>query len=395
MAIYHLNVRGVSRARGSSSVRSAAYQSGERIVDERTGELCDYRRKERIVASGIELPDGAPPALSSRPTLWNAMERCVEGTALSARRIEFALPRELDSGEREDAVLAMAATFTSRGHAVDWAIHDAGDGNPHAHMLVTGLPLSMSWDGSRPEAAFERPSRPRTVKCYLLRSASGEERFFPSGEWKSAKADGWAKVYRYRVGASEERLTQVQAAARGLSNEDRASKQPVSKAMRVGGGSDFEATKDELRSLRADWARIANSSLAAHAGRVGGKAASIDHRSNAARGIEAEPTIHEGPNPSRERVETNARIRALNEAIARAVAELRKLADRAARVASIARQNGRRRALALRSKTQGRTLGQIDRGGEMTPAERAAAAIAAARAADARSDYGTSHRNRR
>lgn len=354
MAIYHLNVRGVSRARGSSAVRAAAYQSGDSLLDERTGERCDYARKERVVASGIELPDGAPPALSDRSTLWNAMERCVEGTALSARRIELALPRELDAGEREGAVRAMAATFTAQGRAVDWAIHDAGDGNPHAHMLVTGLPLSMGWDAERPESAFSRPKKKRTEKHYLLRNAAGEERLAPSSEWKRAKADGWEKVFRYDVGGAEERLTQSQARERGLANDDRVSKQPVSSNMRVGGGNNLDEAKGELRGIRADWARVANAALAAHAERTGTEAVSIDHRSNEERGIETVPTLHLGPKPSAGRVAENAAIASLNERIAAAVAEVSRLARRAAESARAwwsARAGERRRAALSRGRS--------------------------------------------
>ena len=39
MAIYHLNARGIAPARGSSAVASAAYQSGETLRDETTGDL--------------------------------------------------------------------------------------------------------------------------------------------------------------------------------------------------------------------------------------------------------------------------------------------------------------------------------------------------------------------
>lgn len=383
MAIYHLDVRGVSRARGSSSVRSAAYQSGETLLDERTGERCDYARKERVVASGIELPDGAPPALSDRSTLWNAAERCVEGKALSARRIEFALPRELDGDERLSAVRDMAAMFTAQGRAVDWAVHDAGDGNPHAHMLVTGLPISMEWDGRDPESAFARPQGPRTEKCYLLRNALGEERFVPSGEWKAAKAEGWSKVFRYRVGDGEERMTQAQAADLGLSNADRASKQPVSKAVRLGGGSDFDAAKDELRGIRAEWARVANAALAAHAERTGGEAVTIDHRSNADRGVETLPTLHLGPKPSASRVEDNERIIRLNELITAAVDEIARLTAIASERASAWWRSkadrrrsaalSRNRAIAARAATSGakRKRPAVDEGMDSAETRRA------------------------
>ena len=50
MAIYHLNARGCSPSTGAGAVRKAAYQSGQALVEERSGQLCDYARKERVAA---------------------------------------------------------------------------------------------------------------------------------------------------------------------------------------------------------------------------------------------------------------------------------------------------------------------------------------------------------
>ncbi|WP_267888732.1 hypothetical protein [Bacillus weihaiensis] len=38
MAIYHFSTQVISRIKGQSAVASAAYRSGERLTDERTGE---------------------------------------------------------------------------------------------------------------------------------------------------------------------------------------------------------------------------------------------------------------------------------------------------------------------------------------------------------------------
>ena len=54
MAIFHLNYRGCSPATGAGAVRKAAYQSGQALVEERTGQLCDYARKERVLAREVE-----------------------------------------------------------------------------------------------------------------------------------------------------------------------------------------------------------------------------------------------------------------------------------------------------------------------------------------------------
>ena len=45
----------------AAAVRKAAYQSGQALVEERSGQLCDYARKERVVEEGLSLPGGVPP----------------------------------------------------------------------------------------------------------------------------------------------------------------------------------------------------------------------------------------------------------------------------------------------------------------------------------------------
>lgn len=42
MAIYHLTTKAVSRSKGQSSIASAAYRSGEKLENEKTGEVADY-----------------------------------------------------------------------------------------------------------------------------------------------------------------------------------------------------------------------------------------------------------------------------------------------------------------------------------------------------------------
>lgn len=321
MAIYHLNVRGIAPSRGSSAVASASYQSGQTLTDELTGERCDYARKERVVDAGIELPDGAPEWASDRQRLWNEATRAHGGgTELVARRWEFALPRELSPEERRECVIDFCAERTAKGRACDWAIHDDGGGNPHAHVLESAL-------GVGPDG-FERPASPKSEKCYLCRNASGEERVVPSSEWKSVKGE-WAKVFRYEVCGDEVRLTKAEAKARGLTNQDRASTSPVATMQRVGGGNSLEDAKAELRAARKSWADIANRHLAEHARRTRTQAVTIDHRSFKDRGIEYVPTVHEGSRPSPERVAQNARARSVNAAIDRVAKQLAALAARA------------------------------------------------------------------
>jgi hypothetical protein len=84
MAIYHLNVRGCSPATGAGAVKKAAYQSGQTLIEERTGEVCDYARKERVLDEGLALPAGVPPV--GRGELWNEAERVRQAARRSSVR---------------------------------------------------------------------------------------------------------------------------------------------------------------------------------------------------------------------------------------------------------------------------------------------------------------------
>lgn len=356
MAIYHLNARGIAPARGSSAVASAAYQSGETLRDEATGELKRYARAERIADTGIVLPEGAPAW--DRQSLWNEARRAYGGgNELVAKRYEFALPRELDLDEQRSCVADFCALFKDR--ACDWAIHDSGDGNPHAHVLVSALKLGA--DG------FERPKAQKSTKVYLCRRPDGSDVLVAAKDWKAAKAEGIEKVYNFKDG---ERRTMSQAAEQGLTKDDRKTKTPVAVTAKMDGAKAFDAEKAELKSVRASWAQIANRRLAEHAAKHNEVAVTIDHRSFEDRKIEYIPTVHEGQRPTPERVAINVEARETNRAIDRVLAELRQLKERAAawwhqktdavtqrRRAFIARHTGIMRATAAskRSMAIGRT----------------------------------------
>lgn len=349
MAIYHLNARGIAPARGSSAVASAAYQSGETLRDEATGELKRYARAERIADTGIVLPEGAPAW--DRQSLWNEAQRAHGGgNELVAKRYEFALPRELDLDEQRACVLDFCGLFKDK--ACDWAIHDSGDGNPHAHVLVSALKLGAE--------GFERPKAQKSTKIYLCRRPDGSDVMVTAKDWKAAKAEGIEKVYNFKDG---ERRTMSQAEARGLTKDDRKTKTPVAITAKMDGAKAFDAEKAELKRVRASWAGIANKRLAEHAARHDEVAVTIDHRSFENRKIEYIPTVHEGQRPTPERVAMNVEVRQTNSAIDRVINELRRLKERAAawwaeksdavtlrRRAFIARHTGLMRATAAHKR---------------------------------------------
>lgn len=306
MAIYHLNARGCSPSTGAGAVRKAAYQSGQALVEERSGRLCDYARKERVTAQGLALPAAAPPI--DRGTLWNEAERVWAeaggGKELVAKRYEFALPIELDERERRECVRDFCALFPTR--ACDWAIHDDGrGGNPHAHVLVSALDFGA--DGFAP-----RPKSEKGQSWYLVERDGGERIAVPAKDWAAAKAAGWQKLYNFEDG---KRRTMKQAKAEGLGTKDRVSKSPV-KMHRTEGRSAREVEKEQLVEVRAAWASIANRHLAAHSAATGAAVQTIDHRSNKDRGLAEQPTVHEGGAGligHADRVKLNKEIKARNE----------------------------------------------------------------------------------
>lgn len=139
MAIAFARVSYHSRAKGHSAVAGAAYRSGEKLIDERTGETHNFQNRHDVIYTELLLPESADSELSDRATLWNAVEQAENRkNSQVAKDFILALPRDLDS--EHHIVLARQFTqhhFVRQGLVADIAIHDHGDGNPHAHIYVT------------------------------------------------------------------------------------------------------------------------------------------------------------------------------------------------------------------------------------------------------------------
>ena len=161
MAIPFVRANIISRKKGQSAVASAAYRSGDRLEDERYGKTHDYRRKEKIAETGIELPRGAPEWAKDRGKLWNAVE-AVEGQKNSqlARELIVAVPHELSRKGQIELVQTIAKHLAKQGMAVDWALHDApyrGDKrNIHAHVNTTMRELTSEGFGTKAKDSIAR-----------------------------------------------------------------------------------------------------------------------------------------------------------------------------------------------------------------------------------------------
>lgn len=141
MAIYHCTVKVIGRSSGKSVVAAAAYRSGERIKNERDGEVHDYREKSGIEHKEIILPEGGT---AERAAFWNSIEQHHKRKdAVLAREIEVALPNELTKTEQKTLAVGYARELADTYRVgVDIAIHDKQDGNPHAHILLSACHVS-------------------------------------------------------------------------------------------------------------------------------------------------------------------------------------------------------------------------------------------------------------
>ena len=175
----HFDVKIIQRSKRQSAVASAAYQSGERLFSEYDQKQKYYSHKSEIVHTEIMLPPHAPPEYADRNTLWNAAEAIEkQWNSQLARRFVLAIPRELPRSQYADLIRDYCREFfVSKGMIADFAIHDKGDGNPHAHILLTmrAMDEQGKW-------------LPKSRKVYDL-DENGERIRLASGRWKSHKED--------------------------------------------------------------------------------------------------------------------------------------------------------------------------------------------------------------
>ena len=251
--------------------------SCSRICNDYDGIQHDYTRKQGLVWQQVFLSDMAPTERSDREVLWNAVEES-EKTKDSrlAREFIVALPVELGR-DKWIALLTdfIQSNFVTEGMCADVCIHDTDGHNPHAHIMLTVRPLTK--DGKWQH---------KTEKEYLC-IRDGEEQGFTAAEFKSAQSQGWEKQYQYKIGKKKVYMPFFWAETQGY---ERISKYP--KSTKYGRQNPISArwnSEDQLVLWRAVWADVTNHFL-----EQAGVQERVDHRSHAERGLDEQPTIHEG-----------------------------------------------------------------------------------------------------
>ena len=251
--------------------------SCSRIYNDYDGVQHDYTRKQGLVWQQVFLPDMAPAEWVDREVLWNAVEDA-EKTKDSrlAREFVVALPVELNKDEWITLLTDFIQTnFVAEGMCADVCIHDTDGHNPHAHIMLTVRPLTK--DGKWQH---------KTKKEYLC-IRNGEERGFTAAEFNTSQGEGWEKQYQYKAGKKKVYMAPSAAEAQGL---ERVSKYP--KSTKYGRQNPITAcwnSEEQLVLWRAAWADAVNRCL-----ERSGHEERIDHRSHAERGLDEQPTIHEG-----------------------------------------------------------------------------------------------------
>ena len=278
MAIYHLEAKVIGRSSGRSVVAASAYMSCSKILNDYDGVLHDFTCKRWLVWEYIFLPENAPQEWRDRSELWNAVERS-EKTKDSrlARELVVALPVELGKEQWINLLTDyIQSNFIADGMCADVAIHDTDGHNPHAHIILTVRPLDDKGKWQH-----------KTEKEYLCKR-NGEEKGFTAVEFLQAKAQGWEKQYQYYVGKKKVYMPPSEAERYGY---ERVNKHP--KSTKYGRQNPITArwnSDGQLVAWRENWAKTTNKYL----DEANRSDAHIDHRSHAARGIDEQPTIHEG-----------------------------------------------------------------------------------------------------
>ena len=278
MAIYHLEAKVISRSSGISAVAAAAYMSCSEITNNYDGVDHDFTRKHGLVWEQVFLPANAPMIWFDRRILWNAVERTEKAKdSRLARELVVALPVELNK-EQWINLLAdyIQSSFVAEGMCADVAIHDTDGHNPHAHIMLTVRPLDDKGKWQY-----------KTEKEYLCKR-NREEKGFTAAEFLQAKSQGWEKQYQYYIGKKKVYMPPSEAERHGY---ERANKYP--KSTKFGRQNPITArwnSDEQLVVWRENWAQATNK----HLDEVNHFEVHIDHRSHTARGLDEQPTIHEG-----------------------------------------------------------------------------------------------------
>ena len=238
MAQYHAHLKSISRADGRSATGAIAYRAACKIVDDRTGLELDFTKKKGVEHTEIFFPPGEEntrPDLHDTSALWNEVEKKeTKSNAQVAREFEFSFPCELNAQQRQ-RMLDMFCGWLVKNHGVV------------AHGCI--------------HAPHGKDADERNYHAHILFST----RRFENGQFTEKTREFSKDPYNQKE------------------LEKRRSKGLEDFSQRLHG------RKNATELLREAYEKIGNKFLV-----EAGFEPTLDRRSYAERGIDQEPTIHEG-----------------------------------------------------------------------------------------------------
>ena len=179
MAVFHLKVSVGSRNGGQSAVAKADYIEREGRYEKDREEL-EHRESDHMPEWAEEDPR----------SYWEAADEHERANGSLFREITFALPKELNGGQRRELASGFAAGLTE-GERLPYtlAIHRGGpDGeNPHAHLMIS----ERANDGIERDAAqwFRRYNAKAPEK-----GGAKKSRTMMSREWVKDTREAWERA---------------------------------------------------------------------------------------------------------------------------------------------------------------------------------------------------------
>ena len=250
MAIYHATTKPISRSSGRSATASAAYRAGVEIKDERTGLTHDYSKRGGVLLATVFDKDDNE---IDRSELWNLAEQAEKRKdARTAREWIVAIPSELMPEYPEqlsDDERRSTELLTDYQLRKEFAEHHAKDFSGTQTALDFGKMLSKKY-GVAVDVAIHAPDEEGSNKNYHAHIMTTTRKF-------SIENGQMVLGDKTSIELSNKKLDELK----------------------------LPKTQDQVKELRAEWAKIANQALERN-----GFNERIDHRSYAERGIEQLPT---------------------------------------------------------------------------------------------------------
>lgn len=211
MKTVFMRIRNIGKSNNKSAIAASAYRSGAKMYDESKNKMYNYSNKKEVVYDTIMLPPNAPQKYKDKQTLWqDVQDNETTSDARYCKDIMIAIPRNLTQEQRVALVNQfLFKNFISKGYVCQFNIHDKGDGNPHAHILVSARPLDKNgqWVKVKSKRVYKLDAQGNKIP--IIDPKTGKQKIGARGrkmwqrEWakqdpldQASSVDKWKKSWR-------------------------------------------------------------------------------------------------------------------------------------------------------------------------------------------------------